>query len=558
MKRRYPHKERILLVNITRLGDMLQATPTIHGMKLENPNAKITVLVEKQFEDICFSMPDIDEVIGLDLGMTVRSLAREQDGIIDAYEYISEVVDKLRAGNFDYVLNMSSSAYTALLLRLVNVPRQGGWTSDAEGFRIIESEWARLFASSVFHQNRQFNSLNLVDIFRCSADVEQHPDKLMLSIQPDADAYSENLLNDFGFTNTGPLVAVQAGASQEKRQWAPEKFSHFINILTEKHNARVVMSGSNKELDIIQDIVSRCDRDNVKVAAGKTNIPQLAALLSRVDLLVTGDTGPMHVSVAVGTPVIAMFLASAYGFETGPYSQGNIVLQPVIGCGPCNPNKPCARPDCHDTIAPELLAELTVMRLKGDVTQVDKSLADPRLVTVYRSFFDEFGFCDLQQINGDGARPGVEERYRAAYRTLWLEDLGGLKPATPSRRTPALNVVSSEDEAITSVVTCAEQGVELINRLKDLINDLSSPASLLSDVTAAMGELDREIENLGYYHQPLCPLTKMFVFAKENLQGTDPLDLASQMERVYADLVRRGRRLSQLACGATLESGMKL
>ena len=137
MKKRFENKTNILLVNITRLGDMIQSTPTIIGLKQENPNAKITVLVEKQFESICYSIPEIDEVIPIDLGMTVRSISREGDGIIDAYEYVDELVEKLKSKNFDYCLNMSSSAYTALLLSLVDVKRRGGWTADSEGYRLI-------------------------------------------------------------------------------------------------------------------------------------------------------------------------------------------------------------------------------------------------------------------------------------------------------------------------------------------------------------------------------------------------------------------------------------
>ena len=121
MRKTHAHKENILLINITRLGDMLQATPTIAGMKLENPDCKITVLVEKQFSDICSYLPHIDEVMAIDLGMTVRSMVRGGSGIVDAYEYIGEVVENLRGRNFDYCLNMSNSAYTALLIKLLGI-----------------------------------------------------------------------------------------------------------------------------------------------------------------------------------------------------------------------------------------------------------------------------------------------------------------------------------------------------------------------------------------------------------------------------------------------------
>ena len=520
---------------------MLQATPTIAGLKLENPGCRITVLVEKQFAEVCHFIPNIDEVVALDLAMTVRSLAREQDGIVDAYEYLSEVVDDLRSRNFDYCLNMSSSAYTAILLRLIGIGRSGGWTADDEGYRVIESAWAQLFATSVFHQNRQYNSLNLVDVFRCSADVDQHPRSLLIDIQPDARDYAEKLVNDANFSNNGPLISIQAGASQQKRQWLPEKFVRLINILTGKHNARVVLCGTKKELEIINPIYAACDQRNVMVAAGRTSIPQLAALLKLSDILITGDTGPMHVSVAVGTPVVSMFLASAFGFETGPYSEGNLILQPVIGCGPCNPNKSCSRPDCHDHISPELIAELTAMRLKEDFKTIPEGLVDPNYAILYRSYFDEFGFCDLAALN----KP-IHDRFfgmRKAYRKLWLDELGGLSVAAKPAK--LLSVSKHELDGIEQVARRAEQGAGLLKELERVVSDMRVPASELGRINNELNEVDRDIESLGFNHPHLGPLSRMFCFAKENLSGTEALELASQMGGVYIDLKRRCEKLAQ-------------
>jgi ADP-heptose:LPS heptosyltransferase len=549
MKKRHPNKNNVLLVNITRLGDMLQATPTIAGMKMENPECKVTVLVEKQFESVCHVIPNIDEVVSLDLAFTCRSIAREQDGIIDAFEYLTETVDKLKAVNFDYCLNMSSSAYTALLLNLIGIKKNGGWTSDEEGYRVIESEWARLFATSVFHQNRQYNSLNLVDVFRCSADIEHHPQQLLINIEDGAQEYCEGLLSEAQFTNDGPIIAVQAGASQGKRQWDPRKFIELINILVQKHNARVVLTGAKKEADIIDPIVAGCNSRNVLSVCGRTSVPQLAAMLKLSDILITGDTGPMHMAVAVDTPVVSMFLASAYGFETGPYSKDNIVLQPVIGCGPCNPNKPCARPDCHDTISPELMAYLTIQRLRGPVDSVDPTIADPRQVVVYRSVFDKHGFCDLVPINGDSQDP--LGKYREAYRKLWLDELGGLESVERSTgRKSSLTILEPEIAGLREVAECAERGHHLIERLVSLVRDTRAPAAHLGQVSTDLTELDRTIEELGFHHGQLGPLTRMFVFAKEHLSGTDAIDLASQMDRVYQDLSRRCSKLGIYHAGS--------
>ena len=540
MKKRFPHKDKVLLVNITRLGDMLQATPTVAGMKLENPKCKISVVVEKQFESVCRLIPHIDEVISIDLSMTVRALTREGEGIVDAYEYLSDFVNELRSRKFDYCLNMSSSAYTAMLLQLVGIKRNGGWTSDEEGYRVIESEWARLFATSVFHQNRQFNSLNLVDVFRCSADVERHPDHLVIDVPEKDMEYARQMLADAKFTNRGPIISIQAGASQGKRQWAPENFVKLINLLLNKLHARVVLIGSAKEMNIIQPIKDGCNSENVFVAAGKTDIAQLAGILKQSSLLITGDTGPMHIAAAVKTPVLSMFLASAFGYETGPYGKDNLVLQPIIGCGPCNPNKSCARPDCHFHLEAEAVAALTEMRLNGPVHSIPENLVDPRKVIVFNTCFDQYGF--YHQTHLTPAKYDQLDPYRTAYRKLWLDDLGGYDVGT-SGSGSLLRTAPDLGNDLTKVIDCANEGVRLIGELERLVKDIASPPLLLGKVNDELTELDRQIEQVGYHIPWLGPLTRMFVFAKENISGTEALELASQMAGVYSDLGRRCRKL---------------
>lgn len=543
MKRRYSSKDNILLVNITRLGDMLQATPTIAGMKMENPNAKVTVIVEKQFHDICRHLPNIDEVVPLDLSFAARSITAEGEALVDAYEYIHSVVEDLRARNFDYCLNMSSSGYTAMLLQLVDVPNKGGWSADEEGYRVIESDWAKLFASSVFHQNRQYTALNLVDVFRCSADVEQHPQSLLMSLNDSAKEYARNLLASAGFTDDGPLIAIQAGASQEKRQWSPARFIALVHELRSQLKARIVMIGSKKELSIIDVIKDAYASDpNVFVAAGKTDVAQVGAIIAESKLLVTGDTGPMHIAVALGTPVVAMFLASAFGYETGPYSEGNIVLQPVIGCGPCNPNKVCSGLECHDTIDPKLVAWLVKQRLASSRFEVPDDIAPPHQVLVYRTTFDKNSFYDMECLNSstyDHLR-----RYRHAYRKMWLDDVGGLSVESQFAKPSGLALADQGLDGLSDVVAKAQQGQKLIKQLEALIRDYTSPVQQLAATNSALSELDREIEQIGYHFSYLGPLTRMFIFAKENISGTDPLALASQMESVYQDLARRAQKFA--------------
>ena len=551
----------ILLVAITRLGDLLQASPTIVGMKEQFPGAKLTVLVDQQFSAICKGIPGIDELYEVDLSMVVRSLHREGEGIIDGYAYVLDLVQDLRSKDFDYCVNMASAGYTALLVKMLNIKRSYGWVADDEGNRIISNPWSMLFAAFVYHSNRHYNSINLVDVIRCSAGVEKHPLHLVYEVPDEYSSFPEKFLSENGIQeNDGPLVCLQAGASQEKRQWAPVKFARLLQLLVEETGARVIMTGAGSEEPIIEKILSIYNHPRVVSAVGKTNLGELGALLRRADALVTGDTGPMHLAVAVNTPVVALFLASAYCFETGPYSEGNIIIQPQISCNPCNPNFSCPRPDCHDQVSPELVAHLLDLRLgveakeAGSLT-VDEALCPGDAVGVYYSTFDNEGFLDFRRLNTSHTRLGYHPTYfdaaRDAYRHLWKEEFEMMPvtdvPEVENRDKLAVIDHRSEGTAgLDEAINAAVKGVEVSERLIELIRDVSSPPQLLGEVNNQINVINRHIEDLGLTHPMLGALIRMFVMERQNMQGADPVALAGDMKHIYENLRRRGQKFAKL------------
>lgn len=562
--------KKILLVAITRMGDLLQASPTIVGLKAENPGAHLTVLVDRQFAAICRGIPGIDEIYEIDMSIMFRAIKREKDGIVDAYRYLDTFVRDLKSRNFDYCLNISSSGYTALLLKMLEIKDSRGWISDEQGFRLISNPWAMLFAAFVYHSNRDYNSINIVDIFRCSAGVREHPRRLVFEVAEEAKDFPDSLLGEVS-TAEGPLVCVQVGASQEKRQWSPARFAYLVRMLVEQLNARVVLTGAKSEIPITERVLSIYSTPRVVNAAGRTNLDQLGALLERADVLITGDTGPMHLAVAVGTPVVALFLASALCFETGPYSTGNFVMQPQIGCNPCNPNFSCARPDCHDQISPELVFALTKARLEVPIGEEHRinlptELADPKQVAVYLTGFDEHGFLEFRPMVSGSVRNGYPSGYydaaRIAYRRLWKEEFERLK-ADGSTAQPPLPVLNgAADQLLTGIAEAkelAQRGVDLTNELMRLIDDLHSPPRLLGEVGNAIEKNIREIEEVGLSYPVLGALVRVFIMEKENMRGDDARILASEMKELYRRLESRGEKfktfLSSSFTGRTGVSG---
>jgi len=135
-------------------------------------------------------------------------------------------------------------------------------------------------------------------------------------------------------------------------------------------------------------------------------------------------------------------------------------------------------------------------------------------------------------------------RYRAAYRKLWLDDIGGFEVEGPRGGT-SLKVLGEELHGLPEVRQCAEQGQCLMDSLSLYVRDKATTALQFKKINEEISELDRHIEELGLSHGPLGALTRMFIFSKENLQGSDPLDLASQMKGIYQDLERRCRKFAE-------------
>lgn len=541
--------KRILVVAITRMGDLLQASPTIVGLKAHHPNAHVTILVDTQFAKICEGIPGIDEIIKIDMNYLASGIWNGGESLVSSYEYVSNLIDQLREQQFDFCLNMSNSTYTAILIKMLNIRETTGWLADEKGYRLMADKWAMLFTACIYHSNRNFNNINLVDFFRCAARVTKHPHSLVYNTQQDSeDRIHAFIERSFGSISDGPLICIQVGASQEKRQWSPRKFALLAKYLIEDLNARIVYTGAPAETAIVEEALSHFQHPQIVSSVGSTTIPDLAALLKKADLLITGDTGPMHLSVAVGTNVVALFLASALCFETGPYSKGNIVIQPQISCNPCNPNYPCARPDCHDQISPELVAYLTKLRLETNeyqapFMQIPNDIAPETQVKVYFSDFDIDGFLEFYQINSAYSEESVHDTVaRKTYRRLWKEELAKDLIQETQNNTDIETKFSSESDFSSAALSLTELASEACKQLELLCKvalDPTSPTQILSEISAQLTYIEKKIEEVSLTFPILGTIVRIFIIDKENIRGEDIIELSETTAGLYKDLMRR-------------------
>jgi heptosyltransferase-2 len=163
-----------------------------------------------------------------------------------------------------------------------------------------------------------------------------------------------------GWASAGALIGIQPGTSPAMRwkQWPLDRYRELIKrILDEKPHSHLILFGSAAEAEMIRDLAEGLG-DRVKVAAGKTSVKQVAALIEQCDLLVCNDSGLMHAAVAVDTPVVAIYGPTDFN-RTAPLGAGHTIIRHALPCSPCfrlegdEQVRLCPHHDCLMTITPD-------------------------------------------------------------------------------------------------------------------------------------------------------------------------------------------------------------
>ena len=160
----------------------------------------------------------------------------------------------------------------------------------------------------------------------------------------------DSLLLQHGIRNSKLLVAINPVAKWDSKQWDNLRFAELADQLVNQYEASVVFTGSQPDHRIIQDIITRMQTKATNLA-GKTTLIALAALYEKTDLVVSTDTGPMHIAAAQGTPVVALFGPTA-PWRTGPFGSDHQIIRADLECNPCF-KRQCETLDCMEKISVE-------------------------------------------------------------------------------------------------------------------------------------------------------------------------------------------------------------
>lgn len=388
---------KILLLKLTRMGDILESQPLLRDIRQCEPQSQITMVVNETFREAAYLLPEVDHILSFPLFEYVQDIRDAKEDLVDLYHRLESFADSLATEKYDLVLNLTNSRLSGMLMGFIQARQMRGLWFDEHGNREVVGALIRYFGAN--EGMRRFSPFNLSDFMRCLYGAMGQTAPSTLRISPEADQTAAELLHT-AEDQSSLLVGIQLGASEACKRWRLDDFATMASHLIQGRGPhaepiRVVLVGSKDERPLARYFEELFQGEGHQLInlVGRTSLPELAAVVSKFHLLISNDTGTMHLASALNVPVLNLSLGSAFFRETGPHGAGHLILEPRIECRPCDFNSTCSHHNCKRLIQPMAVAALAQSMLHNG-EGLDAILATLSSCDVYETVFDQDGLLD--------------------------------------------------------------------------------------------------------------------------------------------------------------------
>ncbi len=343
---RWQQVERVLAIRLDSLGDVLLTTPAIRAIKETIPTAHVTLLASPVGAEVGKLSPGIDDVIVCQVPW------------IDPYRLLPQdsqremaMIQTLRERQFDGAIIFTSYHQSPLpaayMCYLADIPLRHAATVDGGGSLLTTRH---KHPPDLMHEVER--GLDLVRPLGFTTRAKE----MVLKVSHDDMAQMQNELCDRGIDVTKSLAVVHPGCNFQARTYPWGNYVRVADLLVERLNCEVVFTGSEDERELISNIQSWMKQPSTSMA-GKTNLKRLAALVKAADIVVTNNTGPMHVAAAMKTPVVALFALTNPPSQWRPWMVPYRLLNKPAPCAYCY-NRVCpVGHECLTQVTPEEVVE---------------------------------------------------------------------------------------------------------------------------------------------------------------------------------------------------------
>ena len=371
-------KKKIIIIDLLYLGDLLFAHPLLKKLRLNFPDAEIDLVANSNFAEIMRINDNLDNVYSYSKNYSV----------LESYKFAKKIKKK----NYDLGINIHGNWRTALLLKIISPEISIGYGSKGRGIfldEIIEKKEGHMIDIYLdfFEQlkNSQLikselktisstadSKLDFADNEKLDKKAEINNSKSdsqvglniedgipLLNFDDNYLKSAENIILNSGLNPDKDFIVLNTGGSWQTKRWPQEYFAELADKLIKKGN-RVLFVGGPSDCNRVDKIINMVDNSiDVYNICGQTSLVELAAVLRFADLMISGDTGPVHVAAAVGTNTLTIFGPSDENKYAPRGKFKNIIIKNEgLECRPCGEHRcPLDHHKCMKDIKAEDLIE---------------------------------------------------------------------------------------------------------------------------------------------------------------------------------------------------------
>ncbi len=315
----FANVQRILVRSTNWVGDAVMSVPALEALRASFPRAEIVLLSKPWVSELYWHHPAVNRQI-------IYKPRTEHRGSLGFLRLIRE----LRAERFDAALLLQNAFQAACIAWLARIPLRIGYARDSRSFLLhdaIEPPLPAAYGHEVYYYLQLLFRAGLIDK---PAPVEE----IRLRLTDAEKGWAAKKLEALDLSGPRFLVGLAPGAAfGPAKRWPPERFAGLADRLIGALNADVLIFGSAAEKPLAEGIASLMEHTPT-IVAGETSLRQLMALLTRCRLIVSNDSGPMHLAAAMGVPLVALF-GSTSQRTTGPLGTRIRVVKRAVECSPC-------------------------------------------------------------------------------------------------------------------------------------------------------------------------------------------------------------------------------
>lgn len=312
--------QRFLVIRLSSIGDIVHTLPAVAALGRAHPQAEIHWAVEERFAELVAVNPFVSRVIKLDtLGW------RKSPSSPGTMAEIMQGFGALRECAYDAVIDFQGLIKSAILARLAHSQKRIG----------LAPQWLREPLASVLYNHRvkphgctHVIEINLALVEPLGAHASQWEFPL-----PDNPQDRQAVQEQLQALGTGEFIIVNFGGGWKSKRWAPENYAELISRLAGHTPFDILVTGSPQEKETAREIITRANVPRAKWFP--SSLLQFIALARKAKLLIGGDTGPLHLAVAVRTPIVAIF--NSNDTRNTPERNGPFDKADIIVCGPRQP-----------------------------------------------------------------------------------------------------------------------------------------------------------------------------------------------------------------------------